>query len=86
MARKPQILHDDSRSALGLGWEASRRGVEFSSNPYEPGSWKYSSWAEGWLRYRDTLLKPATKKVLEIGKSPLGRKPDAPGQQKKSGA
>ncbi len=76
MARMP--LRDSERSRFGSGWEAAKRGDSFSTNPEHPGTWAYVAWAEGWLRYWDTL----------IGKNnhQLKRKSDAKDQQKKRGS
>ena len=50
------IVPDANRSAFGHGWESSKRGEPFASNPELVGHWKYQMWAEGWLRYRDSLI------------------------------
>lgn len=76
MAKTPQILHDQDRSAFGRGWELSRAGGEFNANPFIPGTTHYSMWAEGWLRYRDTLIGKDAKKLK------LGRNPNAKGESK----
>lgn len=72
------------QSSFGLGWDASKLGESFNTNPYMPGEWRYTAWAEGWLRYRDSLIgKPQLKQVLEFGAGikPLEGKPkDAKGK------
>ncbi len=64
---------------MGRGWEASRAGIEFGTNPYEPGTARYSMWAEGWLRYRDTLIGKDAKKLK------LRKESNAQGKSKASG-
>lgn len=56
MGKEAKPLTDEQRSVFGHAWELSKRGEPFSANPHDPGHWKYQMWAEGWLRYRDSLI------------------------------
>ncbi len=48
-----RTIHEEDRSAFGRGWEARREGRGLNENPFNPESWQFAAWEEGWTKFKE---------------------------------